>query len=1048
MNTKRLLRFTLALAVFAVTGLDSPAATRTWTGGALLNDRWTDKDNWSGDVPPVRGDALVFPTEVATTDKSMNNNFSAGTSFASLRFDDDGYRVNGNAFVLSGGISGKFGVDDVRIVAPMTLSVDQTIEWANGHLLFGHAFDVIAPIPLPPEQTINTDGHLLTVLGGVVDFDRVSGAGGIVIGISNRAGVATMQGLSTYTGITRVVSGDLSLEGDANLGSTAGPTVVHSNGRLILRNNNVLNEAISLEGGLVGKPGDSGAPSLNGPLSLVGPGIKHLAVDGSPTTFTVSGAITGSGTLLAFDANSPTSVILLSGTRTNTVTATLELSGQMHFQKPAFVPAWSGPIVLHHGGTLKLLASEQIADTAPLTVEAGGVANLNDRFETVSALNLGGTVKTGTGRLTIDGDLTALAAASAPTIAGLLRFQGASRSLNVSNFLAGDDLIVNAELHAFAASQTLIKNGNGSVVFNGGGVPMILELAGGAAEINGAHNGATIRLSGGALRGTGVVGLVQSTANLGGIVAPGPGLGILHCTGLAWNQDTRFDVELRDATPGSGHDQIDVNLGTVNLGGATLAVSAVKGFGTPIGQQLIIIANDGTDAITGTFAGLPEGAELTTTNGARFRITYIGGDGNDVALTTSFVPPTNVTLPWDGGDAVSSGWATAQNWNPNVAPRPGDSLLFGAAQDRSAINNLPAHTPFHQLSIISGGYALSGNPIDLSGGIEADFAAGEARVGLDLRLAQDQTFAARNHAELFLNADGDGDIDLNGHTLTFHTSGEASIAVGGQAGVRVPNPIHGAGDVIKTGPGTLLLLANNTFTAARLDGGTALFHGNNPTTIAMNGATLGGTGSVANLTSLAAGGIVSPGEGSGGLGVLTAGSIAWNPATAFVPELRDATSAGGHDQLHVRGTVNLGGATLLVTLLTNFTAVHGDTFVLIDNDGTDPVTGTFAGLPEGTLLSVSNRVFRISYTGGTGNDVQLTRTPAPSSELAGTFLTNGLRQFSGTGVPGARYVIEASTNLIHWQALGAATANTNGFYEFSDADTSLLPQRFYRTVRP
>jgi len=147
--------------------------------------------------------------------------------------------------------------------------------------------------------------------------------------------------------------------------------------------------------------------------------------------------------------------------------------------------------------------------------------------------------------------------------------------------------------------------------------------------------------------------------------------------------------------------------------------------------------------------------------------------------------------------------------------------------------------------------------------------------------------------------------------------------------------------------------------------------------------------------------------------VLTTDSVAWNLATTFAPELRGTTCAGGHDQLRVRGTVNLCGATLLVTLLTNFTAVHGDTFVLIDNDSTDAIIGTFAGLPEGTLLSASDRVFRISYTGGTGNDVQLTRTPAPSSELAGdTVLRNGLRQFSGTGVPGASYVIEASTNLI------------------------------------
>ena len=39
-------------------------------------------------------------------------------------------------------------------------------------------------------------------------------------------------------------------------------------------------------------------------------------------------------------------------------------------------------------------------------------------------------------------------------------------------------------------------------------------------------------------------------------------------------------------------------------------------------------------AITGTFAGLPEGAKFTS-NGRTYRITYQGGDGNDVVVTDS-----------------------------------------------------------------------------------------------------------------------------------------------------------------------------------------------------------------------------------------------------------------------------------------------------------------------------------------------------------------------------------------------------------------------------
>ena len=53
----------------------------------------------------------------------------------------------------------------------------------------------------------------------------------------------------------------------------------------------------------------------------------------------------------------------------------------------------------------------------------------------------------------------------------------------------------------------------------------------------------------------------------------------------------------------------------------------------------------------------------------------------------------------------------------------------------------------------------------------------------------------------------------------------------------------------------------------------------------------------------------------------------------------------------------------------------GDSFVLIENGGSDAILGNFLDLPEGALLSfgpTSAHVATISYLGGTGNDVTLT----------------------------------------------------------------------------
>ena len=55
----------------------------------------------------------------------------------------------------------------------------------------------------------------------------------------------------------------------------------------------------------------------------------------------------------------------------------------------------------------------------------------------------------------------------------------------------------------------------------------------------------------------------------------------------------------------------------------------------------------------------------------------------------------------------------------------------------------------------------------------------------------------------------------------------------------------------------------------------------------------------------------------------------------------------------------------------------GTQFEIINNQGTDPVAGTFAGLPEGAFLTAGGQTFKITYHGGDGNDVVLTRANPP-----------------------------------------------------------------------
>jgi fibronectin-binding autotransporter adhesin len=151
--------------------------------------------------------------------------------------------------------------------------------------------------------------------------------------------------------------------------------------------------------------------------------------------------------------------------------------------------------------------------------------------------------------------------------------------------------------------------------------------------------------NGGILKGTGTVSVL--TVNDGGKVAPGlsPGC-IINNGNTSFNSGSSLDVEIGGTTACTEYDQIQAN-GTVDVTGATLNVARFNNFTPATGQTYTIIANDSNDAVTGTFLGLAEGATITI-DGYTFTISYVGGDGNDVVLTVTGVPPVAPVAPNTG----------------------------------------------------------------------------------------------------------------------------------------------------------------------------------------------------------------------------------------------------------------------------------------------------------------------------------------------------------------------------------------------------------------
>ncbi|MFN8534928.1 MAG: hypothetical protein U0556_15430 [Dehalococcoidia bacterium] len=169
-----------------------------------------------------------------------------------------------------------------------------------------------------------------------------------------------------------------------------------------------------------------------------------------------------------------------------------------------------------------------------------------------------------------------------------------------------------------------------------------------------------------------------------------------------------------------------------------------------------------------------------------------------------------------------------------------------------------------------------------------------------------------------------------------------------------------------------------------------------------SGAVLGGSGTVNGALTVGSGGTLSPGASPGTLTV--AGSLGLVPGATLRIEIV-GSQTGQFDQVVLSGPVVLGNATLSVTVTPSATA--GPHLTIVRNDGAAPVVGTFAGLPEGSLLSVGGVSVRVRYADGDGNDVTLGVVTAPAATTGPASATSATATFSATVSPG-----DSSTSVV------------------------------------
>jgi hypothetical protein len=114
-------------------------------------------------------------------------------------------------------------------------------------------------------------------------------------------------------------------------------------------------------------------------------------------------------------------------------------------------------------------------------------------------------------------------------------------------------------------------------------------------------------------------------------------------------------------------------------------------------------------------------------------------------------------------------------------------------------------------------------------------------------------------------------------------------------------------------------------------------------------------------------------------------SFAWlltlTAASTYTQEIASATPCSGYDVATVAGIATLGNATL--NIVPSYTPNVGQVFTILTSES---VVGTYNGLPDNSLITVSGLTFRINYTATTVTltFISGTLTPALVPTLAPT----------------------------------------------------------------
>ncbi len=465
-------------------------------------------------------------------------------------------------------------------------------------------------------------------------------------------GTASMRTLKLMTDGTgqslTLTSGNLSLNAGGLLFLGAddyeinGQSIVYSGGLCVHHHGEgVLKIGSRLSGGFVQKAG-------SGTLVLTNANNNHTTMTyllGGKVAVQANGCL-GTGNL-SFNGGTLQTTAGFTTTKTVTLNAnggtfqtddgTLEVSG---------VVSGYGALNKTGAGTLLLSGNNTLAGPVTVsdgTLKFGHAAALGPMNSAGNASNrsVSPVSVTGTGVLDIAGFASALG--NFTLASGTVTDSVGGGALGAYSFTLESGTVEAALTNAVMTSTKNVSNRN-NLYKRGAGEAVIVSACtysghtfvdGGTLRVNGALSAsAALVRAGGTLAGSGTL---ARTVNVeGGTLAPGAAAGQPGALTLGRHLRLAAGGTLRIGISATGHGKavLTNSDARVLLADAALEVELLPGGGAALSAPLTIIDNQGSNLIEGAFAGLPEGGAFTA-SGRTFKITYLGGDGNDVALTSS-----------------------------------------------------------------------------------------------------------------------------------------------------------------------------------------------------------------------------------------------------------------------------------------------------------------------------------------------------------------------------------------------------------------------------